>query len=72
MARCVCALSDEETFEHMCSTTEPSAKCWIFKMMEFLSHEEFIKILVTLWEIWTARIAMIFVVSLDATHTYMP
>jgi hypothetical protein len=30
MARCVWALSDEETFEHMCATSEPSAKCWIF------------------------------------------
>uniref|UniRef100_A0A453L305 Uncharacterized protein n=1 Tax=Aegilops tauschii subsp. strangulata TaxID=200361 RepID=A0A453L305_AEGTS len=36
------------------STTEPSAKQWLFTLMESLSHEKFVLLTVTLWAIWTA------------------
>ena len=40
MARCVWALVDGELAEHLCETTEPSAKQWLFSMIDSLSHEE--------------------------------
>ena len=52
VARCVWALSDEAVLEHMCRTEEPSAKNWLFSMMETLSAGEFAKMAVTLWAIW--------------------
>jgi cell division protein FtsW (lipid II flippase) len=55
MARSVWALGDEEVIERMFATTEPSAKNWIFTMMEFLQRHDFVKVLVILWVIWTAR-----------------
>jgi hypothetical protein len=39
----------------MISTEEPSAKNWLFIMMETLSHTEFMEMTVTLWAIWYAR-----------------
>jgi cell division protein FtsW (lipid II flippase) len=55
MARSVWALGDEEVAEHMFATMEPSAKSWIFTMMESLQRHDFVKVLVILWAIWTAR-----------------
>ena len=40
-------------------TTEPSAKQWLFGMMESLSHDDFIEMVVTLWDIWYARMHLI-------------
>jgi ribonuclease HI len=48
-------LEDEETVEHMCATSELNAKNWIFTMLETLPSMEFVRILVTLWAVWTAR-----------------
>jgi ribonuclease HI len=39
----------------MTLTEEPSAKQWLFTMMDSLNHDEFIEIVVTLWAIWYAR-----------------
>jgi hypothetical protein len=55
MARSVWALGDEELVEHLFGVNEPSAKGWIFSLFDALSHEVFVKVLVTLWAIWTAR-----------------
>lgn len=55
MARCVWALVDGELAEHLCETSEPSAKQWIFAMIDSLSHEAFVRFAVTLWAIWWAR-----------------
>jgi ribonuclease HI len=60
LARCVWALMDESVTEHMCRSEEPSAKQWIFLMMESLSKEDFARISVTLWAIWHARRKVIF------------
>jgi hypothetical protein len=60
MARCVWALMDESVTEHMCRSEEPSAKQWLFLMMESLSKEDFARISVTLWAIWHARRKVIF------------
>jgi cell division protein FtsW (lipid II flippase) len=46
---------DAEIVEHLVATIEPNAKRWIFVIMDSMRHEEFIKVLVTLWAIWTAR-----------------
>lgn len=55
MSRCIWALVDEEIAEHMTATTEPSAKQWLFQMMESMSHEAFVKLVMTLWATWWAR-----------------
>lgn len=55
MARCVWALCDPELVEHLLATAEPNAKAWIFSIIESVSQEEFIKIAVTLWAIWSSR-----------------
>jgi hypothetical protein len=55
MARSVWALADEEVVEHMHATTEPSARSWLFNMMESLTSEHFTLVGVSLWAIWTAR-----------------
>lgn len=55
MARCMWALVDDELAEHLCETTEPSAKQLIFAMIETSSHEAFVKLAVTLWENWWVR-----------------
>jgi hypothetical protein len=46
--RCVSAL-------HLVATTEPNVKRWIFCIMDSMRYSEFIKVLVTLWTIWTAH-----------------
>jgi hypothetical protein len=55
MSRCVWALVDEEVTQHMSVCAEPSAKQWLFTMMETLKHDEFIQVVVTLWALWYAR-----------------
>ena len=55
MARCVWALVDPELRDHMIETTEPTARSWLFSMMEVLSHDEMTRMGVTLWAVWYAR-----------------
>ena len=55
MAHCVWALEDDDLVEMMMQCKEPNAKCLIFSLMESIPHEDFIKILLTLWAIWHAR-----------------
>ena len=43
---------DEHIVEHLSATAEPNAKCWFFSLLETLPHDEFVKVLVTLWAIW--------------------
>ena len=54
-ARCVWSLSSEEIVEHMCDSMSLNAKNWIFTMHEKLKHEEFTRMIVTLWAIWRSR-----------------
>jgi hypothetical protein len=51
----VWALVDEELAEHLTAHNTGDAKQWIFHLIETLKHEEFVKVLVVLWAIWTAR-----------------
>jgi hypothetical protein len=44
-------LADEEMTKHMSAMREPSAKQWMFAMMNSLSHGDFVKLLVTMWAI---------------------
>jgi hypothetical protein len=39
----------------MTAYDEPNAKHWLFRMMETLPHDQFTRLTVTLWAIWTAR-----------------
>jgi hypothetical protein len=59
VAVCVWALMSEDTMQHMAMTIEPSAKNWLFTMMETLSKEVFVEMAVTLWAIWFARLRLI-------------
>lgn len=54
MARCIWAIVDGELAKHLCKTTEPSAKQWIFTMIDTLSHVSFVRLAVTPWAIWWA------------------
>jgi homogentisate 1,2-dioxygenase len=55
MSRCVWALADPTVVEHISLTTEPSAKQWLFSMINSMKHEEFTRMVVTMWAIWHAR-----------------
>jgi hypothetical protein len=55
MSRCVWALSNPTIVEHMCITTEPSARQWLFSMMQAMDHQDFTRLAVTMWAIWYAR-----------------
>jgi hypothetical protein len=55
VARCVWALADEGIVEHLCRNEDPSAKQWLFAMMESLSRDDFARVAVGLWAIWYAR-----------------
>jgi hypothetical protein len=55
----VWALADEGVTERMCANEDPSAKQWLFAMMETLSRDDFAKVAVTLWAIWYARCRLI-------------
>jgi hypothetical protein len=54
-ARCVWSLSSEELVEVMCDNLSLNAKNWVFKMHEILPHDDFTRMVVTLWAIWRAR-----------------
>jgi ribonuclease HI len=34
---------------------EPNARLWLFEMIDTLPHDQFIRVAITLWSIWTAR-----------------
>jgi hypothetical protein len=51
MARSVWVLSDSSLLEYMEESTEPDAKRWLFGLMDVLSHDEFTRLVVTLWAI---------------------
>jgi hypothetical protein len=55
MSRIVWALVDEELAEHLTAHNTGDATQWIFHLIETLKHEEFVKVLVVLWAIWTTR-----------------
>jgi hypothetical protein len=55
VARCVWALADEEVTENLCMNEDPSAKRWIFSMMESMSRDGFARVAVTLWAIRYTR-----------------
>jgi ribonuclease HI len=51
----VWALSNPTIVEHICISTEPAARQWLFSMMRTMEHDDFIRLVVTLWAIWHAR-----------------
>ena len=53
-SRCSWALVDEELGQRLVAATEPNAKQWLFSLLETLSHEQFVKMAVTLWAIWSS------------------
>lgn len=55
MARCVWALVDQDLLDKMIENREPNARNWIFSMIDLLPHDIFIRLVVTLWAIWSAR-----------------
>ena len=74
VARCVWALTEEEITEHMRLNEEPSAKLWLFSMLETLSRDDFARMAVTLWAIWHARRKIIFEEEYQsplATHLFV-
>jgi hypothetical protein len=55
MARSTWALLDEELVEHLMANNCGNAKEWLFFLLDTLSHDDFVRVTVTLWAIWTAR-----------------
>jgi hypothetical protein len=55
MSRWVWALVNDEITQHMSMTEEPSAKQWLFTMIDSLDQSSFVEMTVTLWAIWFAR-----------------
>ena len=52
ISRSIWELVNEELEEHLIATMEPSAKQWLFVMIESLSHQVFVTLAVTLWLTW--------------------
>jgi hypothetical protein len=46
---------NEELTEHISINQCENAKEWIFFLIESLSHEQFTKVIVTFWAVWSAR-----------------
>jgi hypothetical protein len=59
VAHSVWALADEEIAKHVSLLDIPSAKQWLFALMETLSRDNFARVAITLWAIWYARRKMI-------------
>lgn len=55
VSRYIWALGDEELTDQITATTDPSAKQWLFSLMNTLSQAAFVKLAVTLWATWSAR-----------------
>jgi hypothetical protein len=55
MARCVWALTEADIVEHISLSSEPSAKTWLFSMIETMKADDLTRMLVTLWAIWHAK-----------------
>ncbi|XP_073360565.1 uncharacterized protein [Aegilops tauschii subsp. strangulata] len=55
MARCVWALGDEETLEHLISNRSDDARLWLFWLFESLNQQDLARVLITMWAIWWAR-----------------
>jgi hypothetical protein len=54
MANSVWVLSDSLMVENMIACDERNAKLWLFHLMETLPHDQFTRLTVTLWAIWSA------------------
>ena len=54
-SRSVWALIEEGITHKIIENMEPSARQWLFTLMQMLSHDQFILTAVTLWSIWHAR-----------------
>lgn len=48
-SRCSWALVDEELGQSLVVASGSNAKKWLFSLLETLSHEQFVKMAVTLW-----------------------
>lgn len=55
MARCVCALADEELTDVILSNRTDDAKLWVHWLVDTLPANDITKVLVTIWAIWWAR-----------------
>ena len=55
MACIVWALGEEEIVETTCQNESDNAKDRIFQMNSELSHEQLVRMVITLWAIWGAR-----------------
>lgn len=55
MSHCIWTLVNGDLLDHLIATTELNPKAWLFAMFDSLSHVQLMRLVVTLWAIWTAR-----------------
>jgi len=55
LAKCVWALLNEETVEHICNVEEQNAKAWLAEIISSLPKEESRRVVVTMWAVWHAK-----------------
>ena len=55
LAKCVWALMNEETVEHICNVEEHNAKAWLAEIISSLPKEESRRVVVTMWAVWHAK-----------------
>jgi hypothetical protein len=55
MANNIWALSNDLMVENMSACGETHARNWLFHLLETLPHDQFTRLSVTLWAIWTSR-----------------
>jgi homogentisate 1,2-dioxygenase len=49
------SLEDDLMVEHMNTCGETNARNWLFHMIETMPHDQFTRMVVTIWATWTAR-----------------
>jgi hypothetical protein len=54
-ARSVWALADEEIGDYIANLQEPHARGWLALVINDMSREESVRVMVTLWVLWHAR-----------------
>lgn len=73
-ARWIRALVDDDLAQQLVATSEPSAKQWLFGLMDSLPHNLFVLLSVTQWAIWSARCNVIhegIFQTPQATHAFI-
>ena len=55
MARCVWALQHDDLVDFISQAQNVSARGWLYEAIAILTHNNLVRLVVTLWAIWHAK-----------------